>query len=85
MYLDGEKIDIFYDKYQNEIITNLSGQVIKKKLLLENGKKIKLFAKNKKDLPKSGDKVEFKTAHLSTYKGNIQILIHSKKDYKVVK
>jgi exonuclease III len=83
LYLDASKIDILDHKYQNEIVTNLTGKVNKNKLYFDDNKYIKLFATNKEDLPKDGDIIKFETAHLGNYKGNIQILIHSKNDYKV--
>lgn len=82
-FLDANEIDILDIKYQNEIVTNLKGIVKNKKLYFNENKFIKLFATNKNNLPKDGDKIKFITGHLSTYKGNIQILIHSKDDYKV--
>ncbi len=85
LFLDAKNIDILNPKYQNEIITNLEGKVQNKKLFFTKDKYIKLYAKNKKDLPKNNSNIRFETAHLSVYKGNIQILIHSKKDYKVIK
>ncbi len=84
LYQDSKNIDISNPIYQNEIITNLKGIVKNKKLFYTKDKYVKLFAKNKKDLPKNGSKIEFKTAHLGVYKGNIQILIHSKNDYKEI-
>lgn len=83
LYLDANNIDVLDYKYQNEIITNLKGIVKKNKLYFDNNKYIKLYAKNKEDLPQNGDTIKFETAHLGNYKGNIQILIHSKNDYKV--
>lgn len=87
LLLDASKKDIFKTKYENEIAFNLSGVVKNKKLHIENsnGKSIKLYAKNKKHLPKDGTFITFKSAHLATYRGNPQILIHSKSDYKVQK
>lgn len=84
LYLKSENIDILNDKYQNEIVTNLKGVIKGNKLFFQRDKYINLYAKNKDDLPKNETVVEFLTAHISTYKGNKQILIHSKNDYKVV-
>ena len=87
LFLNASKNDVLKPIYQNEIAYNLKGKVINKKLLIENsnGKTIKLFAKNKKDLPKNNTYVTFTKAHLGIYRGNPQILIHSKSDYKVGK
>lgn len=79
---DARKIDILNHKYQNEIIKNLKAKVKNKKLYFQ-GKSIKLYAKNKSNLPKNGQTITIKTGHLGTYRGNIQILIHKKSDYKV--
>lgn len=83
LYLDAKKIDILDFQYQNEIVTNLSGIVKNRKLYFDKNKYIKLYAKNKNDLPKDGQNITFKSAHLGIYKGNVQILIHNKNDYKV--
>lgn len=85
LLLDASKKDILKTKYQNEVAFNLSGKVKNRKLYIKNskGKTIKLYAKNKKDLPKNGSFISFKNAHIGTYRGNPQILIHSKSDYKV--
>lgn len=78
LYLNPKKIDIFDTKYQNEIVTNLSGEFKKGKLYLKDGKKIKLFAKDKKNLPKNNTEINIKRAHIGYYRGNPQILIHEK-------
>lgn len=85
LFLDANKINVLKENYQNEIITNLEGTVKNKKLYFQKDLYIKLYAINKNDLPKDGDKIKFDTAHLGEYKGSPQILIHSKNDYKVVK
>jgi len=87
LFLNAKRKNILKSKYENEIAYNLSGQVKNKKLYIDNskGKYIKLYAKNKKDLPKNNSFITFKTAHIGTYRGNPQILIHNKSDYKVEK
>lgn len=85
LFLDGFKIDIFDFKYENEIITNLVGTVNNSRLILPNKKSIKLFAKDKTILPKNGAKIELKEAHLASFKGNMQIIIHKTSDYKEIK
>ncbi|GGD43577.1 hypothetical protein GCM10012288_17360 [Malaciobacter pacificus] len=85
LYLNGQNINILKENYQNEIVENLEGIVKNRKLYFQEDIYIKLYAKNKNDLPKNGEKVLFTTAHLTEYKGTPQILIHSKNDYKVVK
>lgn len=87
LLLDAKKNDILKPIYQNEIAFNLKGIVKNKKLHIENsnGKYIKLYAKNKKDLPKNNSIITFKNAHIGEYRGIPQILIHNKNDYKVGK
>ena len=84
LFLDGKTADILKFENQNEIVTNLSGEVIKGYLVFEN-KKIKLFAKDKAILPNNGEKILIKSGHLAIFKGNMQIIIHQKSDYEVVK
>ena len=82
LYINAKEIDIFNTNYQNEIITNLSG-IYKKGKLHINGKKIKLFAKNKKNLPKENSKITIKRAHLAFYRDNVQIILHDKSELNV--
>lgn len=82
LYQYPNKIDIFDTNNQNEIIKNLKGKYNKGKLYIGD-KKIKLFAKNKKDLPKNGEKITIKRAHLGYYRNKIQILIHDKSEIDV--
>ncbi|AXK48951.1 endonuclease [Aliarcobacter trophiarum LMG 25534] len=85
LFLDGSKIDIFDFKYENEIITNLKGFISKGKLQINGGKTIKLFAKDKNILPKDGTTIEIINAQLGSFKGNMQIIFHTKDDYKELK
>lgn len=82
LILDANNIDIFNAKYQNNIIKNLKGKFINKKLYF-NDKSIKIFAKDKTLLPKNNQNISIISAHLGTYRGNPQILIHKKSDIKV--
>ena len=86
LYIDANKIDIFQAKYQNEIIKNLQGTYEQPYLYIKNQKyiKIKLYAKNNYNLPKQKENIIIKKGHLGIYKGNVQIIIHSNKDYEVV-
>jgi hypothetical protein len=85
LFLDGSKIDIFDFKYENEVITNLKGFVTKGNLQINGGKTIKLFAKDKNILPKDGSKIEILNAQLGSFRGNMQIIFHTKDDYKELK
>ncbi len=83
MYLNDENIDFTDSIYQNEIITNLKG-IIQKGKLYTNKQSINIYSKDKNLLPKDGEEVEFINVHLGTFKGNIQLIIHQKTDYKVL-
>ena len=47
------------------------------------GKTIKIYAKNKQDLPKENETITFNSVHIGVYRGVPQVLIHSNLDYKV--
>ncbi|MEA3353811.1 MAG: endonuclease/exonuclease/phosphatase family protein [Campylobacterota bacterium] len=79
-YLDGNKIDLFDQNYQNEIVTNLSGIYKKGYLYLNKNKKIKLYFKEKSLIPKHTQSIKIKRAHLSVYKSKIQLTVYSKDD-----
>jgi exonuclease III len=83
LYLDAKSIDILDFKYENEIITNLKGEMKNSKLYLDNNKYIKIYSKNKKLLPKDGEKITILKAQLASYRGNMQIIIHKQSDFKV--
>ncbi len=86
LYINTRKIDIFDIKYQNEIITNLKGRYNRGKLyFIQNReeKSIKLFTKNKKDLPKNSSKISIKKAQIGYYKSKVQLIIHDKSDINV--
>ena len=46
-------------------------------------KYIKIYSKDKKLLPKDGDKITILNAQLASYRGNMQIIIHKQSDFKV--
>jgi len=83
LYIDGSLVDIFDFKYTNEIITNLSGIIKKQKLYINKDKYIKLYSKNKDILPKDGQNITILSGHLTSHKGNMQIVIYKSTDYKV--
>ena len=83
LYLDGNSIDIFNFKYENEVITNLTGIIKKQKLYIEKNKYIKIYSKNKDILPKDGQNITILSGHLTPYKGNMQLVIYKSTDYKV--
>ena len=83
LYLDANSIDILDFKYENEIITNLKGVMKNSKLYVNDNKYIKIYSKDKKLLPKDGDKITILNAQLASYRGNMQIIIHKQSDFKV--
>ncbi len=86
LYLDAKKINLFDVKYQNEIVTNLEGTFYKGKLNFNQNKEkksIKVFAKNRSDLPKNNSYIKIKKAHLGYYKSRVQLVIYNKSDIDV--
>jgi len=81
-YIDGNTIDLEDLKYQNEIITNLSG-VYKKGKLYFKDKKIKIYFKDKNLIPKDDTKLSVNRAQLGYYKSQVQLIIHNKSDIDV--
>ena len=89
LFIDAKENDILNPKNQNEIAFNLKGIVKKGKLVIDEansilkGKTIKIYAKNKQDLPKENKTITFNSVHIGVYRGVPQVLIHSNLDYKV--
>lgn len=83
-YLDGRKIDLYSEKYQNNIITHLTG-IYKKGYLFyfkdNKYKKIKIYFKQEVKRPKDGKTITVDSGHLGTYRGKVQIVIYSNKDF----
>ncbi|QOG13200.1 endonuclease/exonuclease/phosphatase family protein [Arcobacter sp. FWKO B] len=84
LFIDGTKVDLTDFKIQNEIITNLKGEYIKKDLHYGD-KKIRVYSKNKDILPPQNAKILIKSAHLSIYNNIPQLVIYSKNDYEIIK
>ncbi len=87
-FLDASNINLFSKCYQNEIIKNLRATYYKAYLYYnykKNSKKIRLYAKNKKILPKNNAKILVLRAKLTKHRNKIQLFIQSKDDYKVLK
>ncbi|MEN8717742.1 MAG: endonuclease/exonuclease/phosphatase family protein [Sulfurovum sp.] len=80
LYLNGSKIDLNNSKYQNEIISNISGK-IKNGFLINKTQKIKLYAKDKSLLPRNNENITILKAHLGTFRGKTQLNIYKKSDY----
>jgi len=83
-YLDGTKINLFNDKYQNNIVKNITGIYKKGYLYFKKEKKnikIKLYFSKKLKRPKEGENLTITSGHLSVYKSKIQIVLHQKIDF----
>lgn len=83
LYLDANEIDIFDFKYENEVIKNLKGVVKNSKLYLNDDKYIKIYSKNRNLLPKNGESITILNAQLGSFKGTMQIILHSTTDFKI--
>ncbi len=82
LFIDGNTINLFNLKYQNEIITNLYG-IYKKRYFYFNNKKIKIYFKKGLTIPKDGEIIQIKKAQLGYYKSQVQLIIHNKSDIDV--
>jgi len=69
-------------KIQNEILTDING-TYRDNFLYVDGKKIPIYFKNRKFIPKSGSKLKIYYAHLGYYK-ILQLVIYSKKDFIIL-
>jgi hypothetical protein len=50
---------------------------------IDKNKYIKLYSKNKDILPKDGQSITILSGHLTSYKGNMQIVIYKPTDYRI--
>ena len=82
-FIDATESNIFDFNNTNEIVTNLKGKIKNRRLYISNDKYIKLYSKNKDIFPKDGEEITITNGHLVQYKGNMQINIYKKSDYKV--
>ncbi len=67
---------------QNEVIRNIKG-IYKNRHLYVGELKIPLYFKKKKLMPKNGSKLKIDYAHLGYYK-RLQLVIYSKKDFRIM-
>ena len=81
-YLDAKTIDLFDEKYTNNIIYNLKG-VYRKKHLHFGSQKIPLYFSKSIKKPEEGKTISISSGHLSIFKSSIQIVLHKKNDFKV--
>lgn len=87
LFLDASKYDILENKFQNEVISNISGLMQNNYLnyiFKKEKRKIRVYAKNKELLPKNGQKITIINAHLGFYKSKPQIILYKKSDFKYV-
>lgn len=82
LFVNATKIDLHNSQFQNEIITNLTGEY-KNGYLYTPTQKIKLYAKNKKLLPNNGENITIISGHLGFFKNKAQIIIYKQQDIKV--
>jgi endonuclease/exonuclease/phosphatase family metal-dependent hydrolase len=83
LFLDGSRVDVTLHKYQNEIVTNLDGVYRSRHLYLSSGKKIRLYFKDKRLIPKEKTNLSIVRGVLSAYRSTPQIVLHRKGDYIV--
>lgn len=67
---------------QNEVLKEISG-IYKNNFLYVNDKKIPIYFKKKKLTPANGSRLKIHYAHLGYYK-KLQLVIYSKKDFKIL-
>ena len=53
------------------------------KLYFNDDKYIKIYSKNRNLLPKNGESITILNAQLGSYKGTMQIILHSTTDFKI--
>ena len=67
---------------QNEVLKEFDASYTNKNLYID-GNKIPVYFKNRKLTPKNGSKLKIYYAHLGYYK-KLQLVIYSKKDFKII-
>jgi len=67
---------------QNEVLKDIVG-IYKNKMFLTNGKKLPIYFKKKKLIPKNGSRLKLYYAHVGYY-NKLQLVIYSKKDFKIL-
>lgn len=82
-YMNATESNIFEFNNTNEIVTNLKGKMKNTRLYINENKYIKLYSKHRDIFPKDGEEITILNGHLVQYKGNMQINIYKKSDYKI--
>ena len=81
-YYKNAKALLAHTLKQNEVIKNIKG-IYKNRYLTMKGQKYPIYFKKRKLTPKNGSKLKIDYAHLGYYK-QLQLVIYSKKDFKVL-
>jgi len=83
-YLDAMKVNL--DDYEliNNIVYNLSG-IYRKNYLYSQDKKVRLYFSKEIKKPEDGVKISISSGHLSIYKSSLQLTLHKKEDFTVLK
>ncbi|MCB4743796.1 MAG: hypothetical protein LGB57_06070, partial [Sulfurovum sp.] len=72
-----------FDKMrQNEVVRNLVG-IYQKGYFYADGKKIPIYFKSRKLIPRNGTKIKIAIAHIGYYR-RLQLVIYSKKDFTIL-
>ena len=82
-YLDASHLDTDNPMLQNQVFSNLEGTYREGRFFI-NGKKIRIYFKNKRWRPKNGSRIVLKYAHLGYY-NRPQLVIYDKNDFFVVR
>ena len=80
---DGDSINLFDEKYQNEVITNLQGIYKNHKLYYGDNQSIYLYFHKNVQLPNNNVKITIKAGVLTKYKSKTQLTIFSSKDFSL--
>ncbi|MGB3751036.1 MAG: endonuclease/exonuclease/phosphatase family protein [Arcobacteraceae bacterium] len=81
-YLNAKNIDLFDEKYINNIVYNIKG-MYKKGHLYFGSKKIQLYFAKTIKKPEDGKIISISSGHLSIFKSTVQIVLHKEDDFRV--
>ncbi|AXH10135.1 endonuclease [Malaciobacter halophilus] len=82
-YYLNSNYDLTKLKYQNEVVKNLE-VIYKNRYAYYNNKKIRLYFKNKKLIPKNNTKLLLKKAHIGYFRQEAQLVIYKNSDFKLL-
>jgi endonuclease/exonuclease/phosphatase family metal-dependent hydrolase len=83
MFKDGNKINLFDENFQGEVINNLKGKLIGKDFYFED-KKINIYFKKGVKKPKENMRFLIHAAILSKFKTTTQLTIYSNDDFTMI-